>query len=230
MGPPWWEQGTAVQTKLSDLLSTEVIMSLTGAPVGAGEKICSCNKHYTSSIQVYLLMWCWSRKWLCCWCYYQIQLSHWPYNCYQHQRRKLCVCWRLRWLTQSLLMMLLCFQVGYTRADKRMKYYTSQVQIVLTSMTQLQKKRCYWAISSHSFVVLGHLNGSGIIKNEHNRIQNLHNAIELLWLLGSTGAPSAPNATTKTMYVSSSVSPDSVSSVLLVFPPLSLLLPTAVDW
>ena len=60
-------------------------------------------------------------------------------------------------------------------------------------------------------------------------VMNSHNIIMavLLWLLGNTGAPSSPKATTKMEYVSPSVSPVSVSSVLLVFPPLSLLLTPA---
>ena len=51
----------------------------------------------------------------------------------------------------------------------------------------------------------------------------------LLCALGSAGAPGAPKATTMMEYVSPSVSSVSVSSVLLVFPPLSLLL-AAVVW
>ena len=50
----------------------------------------------------------------------------------------------------------------------------------------------------------------------------------LLWGLGSTGLFSAPKATTKIEYVSPSVSPVSISSVLLVFPPLNVLFPTPV--
>lgn len=51
----------------------------------------------------------------------------------------------------------------------------------------------------------------------------------LLCALGRmTGVFSAPNATIKKEYVSPSVSPASVSSVLLVFPPLSVLFPAPV--
>ena len=52
-------------------------------------------------------------------------------------------------------------------------------------------------------------------------------SVLLLLPLGSTGSPSVPKATTKMEYASPSVSPVSVSSVLLVVPPLSLLLTPA---
>ena len=62
----------------------------------------------------------------------------------------------------------------------------------------------------------------------NDQLQNQNSQIEsfarLLGGLGSTGSPSAPKETTITMYVSPSVSPVSVRSVLLVVPPLSLLL------
>ena len=35
MGPPWFEQGTDAQTTLSDLLSFDVLVSPSGATVGA---------------------------------------------------------------------------------------------------------------------------------------------------------------------------------------------------
>ena len=38
MGPLWCGQGTVPHTTLSDLLSTDVLVSPTGAPVGAGEE------------------------------------------------------------------------------------------------------------------------------------------------------------------------------------------------
>ena len=38
MGPPWCGQGTVSHTTLSDLLSTDVLVSPPGAPVGAGEE------------------------------------------------------------------------------------------------------------------------------------------------------------------------------------------------
>ena len=50
----------------------------------------------------------------------------------------------------------------------------------------------------------------------------------LLCGLGNTGLFFAPNATTNMEYVSPSVRSVNVSSVLLVFPPLSVLLPAPV--
>ena len=41
MGPPWSGQGTVPHTTVSDLLSTDVLVSPPGAPVGAGEDTCS---------------------------------------------------------------------------------------------------------------------------------------------------------------------------------------------
>ena len=41
IGPPWYGQGTVPHTTLSDLLSTDVLVSPPGAPVGAaGEETC----------------------------------------------------------------------------------------------------------------------------------------------------------------------------------------------
>ena len=59
---------------------------------------------------------------------------------------------------------------------------------------------------------------------------NSHNIIiaVLLCPLGTTGAPFSPKPTTKMEYVSPSISPISVSSVMLVFPPLNLELSPAV--
>ena len=43
--PPWCGQGTVPHSTLSDLLSTVVLVSPPGAPVGAGEETCSsCTK------------------------------------------------------------------------------------------------------------------------------------------------------------------------------------------
>ena len=39
--PPWCGQGTVPHTTISDLLSTDVVLSPPGAPVGAGEETCS---------------------------------------------------------------------------------------------------------------------------------------------------------------------------------------------
>ena len=46
MGPPWCGQGTVPHTTLSDLLSTIVLLSPSGAIVGAGEgdRYSSCTK------------------------------------------------------------------------------------------------------------------------------------------------------------------------------------------
>ena len=41
MGPPWCSQGTVPHTTLSDLLSTDVLLSTSEEPVGAGEETCS---------------------------------------------------------------------------------------------------------------------------------------------------------------------------------------------
>ena len=38
MGPLWCRQGTVPHTTLNDLLSTDVLVTLTGASVGAGEE------------------------------------------------------------------------------------------------------------------------------------------------------------------------------------------------
>ena len=41
MGPPCCGQGTVPHVTVSDLLSTDDLVSPTGAPVGAGEETCS---------------------------------------------------------------------------------------------------------------------------------------------------------------------------------------------
>ena len=58
----------------------------------------------------------------------------------------------------------------------------------------------------------------------------LHSVIIVVLLcgLGSIGVFPAPKDTTKIEYVSPSVSPVSVSSVLLVFPPLTAMLSASV--
>ena len=51
MGPLWFGQGTVSQTTTVDLLSTDVLVSPTGAPVGAGEKTVThgiATYHYSS--------------------------------------------------------------------------------------------------------------------------------------------------------------------------------------
>ena len=45
MGPLWCGQGTVPHTTLSDLLSTDVLVSPTGAPVGAGEETVARHCH-----------------------------------------------------------------------------------------------------------------------------------------------------------------------------------------
>ena len=53
MGPLWCGQGTVPHTTLSDLLSTDVLVSPPGAPVGAGEEAC-----YSSSCTEVGYHWC----------------------------------------------------------------------------------------------------------------------------------------------------------------------------
>ena len=53
MGPPWYGQGTVPHTTLSVLLSTDILVSPPGVPVGAGEETC-----YALHDEVRYYNWC----------------------------------------------------------------------------------------------------------------------------------------------------------------------------
>ena len=66
MGPLWSGQGTVPHTTVSDLLSTDVLVSPLGALVEAELETINITESF--SVILYLLMQLLKRIQLCCWC------------------------------------------------------------------------------------------------------------------------------------------------------------------